>query len=109
MVSVASVTSIASREEDTLMESIMQAPVGIAAPCLEMYGFPRDILNSDESTKNGFATCISSPPEPVEEIPIKNMNALLVNESTESLEDRFERLMRVIIRQRKKRTAPVTI
>jgi len=104
-----SVASIASREEDTLMESIMQAPVGVAAPCLEMYGFPRDILNSDESTKNGFATCISSPPEPVEEQPIKNINVLLDNESIESLEDRFERLMRVIIRQRKKRTLPVAI
>jgi len=99
-----SCTALYGYQEAILAETIIQAPISVAAPCLETYGFPTDILHSEQKTED-FLACILTPPDPVDKTPIIPQDEA----RDEQLRSAYDRLMRAYVMRRRRRVSEKSV
>lgn len=95
-----SCSAIQDLQENIIAETIIQAPISVAAPCLETYGFPSDILHSKQATDD-FLACILNPPDPIEKTSVIPHDEA----RDEQIRATYDRLMRAYVMRRKKRNS----
>jgi len=102
-VSCAALTDVHSHVpslRESLEHSIMQAPISVSGPCIELYGFPKEIIQSHEKTAD-FMACIMTPPDPIEQSQF-SINPIRIDDI---YLEKFERLMRGVLQRRRKKVA----